>query len=89
MKKLFIFAMFAAVVASCTTSNKGYDARVIYANYNTLPYKVELIDAQRKALELADSVMSKNELFDADGSDVMARYLKAAAKVDSLNHLEQ
>lgn len=89
MKKHFIFATFAAIVASCTTSNKGCDARVINANDNTIPYNVELIDAQRKALELADSVMDKNELFDADGSDLMARYLKAASKVDSLNHLRK
>ena len=52
--------------------------------YEANKFKRELINAQAKVLELADSIMDNNQLFDADGSDTMANYLHAAAKVDSL-----
>ena len=45
---------------------------------------MELIDAQNAALEQAKKVMWNNDLFDADGSDDMADYLKLSCEVDSL-----
>lgn len=38
-------------------------------------------------IDAADHVMGQNELFDTDGSDVMAKYLDLAHKVDSLYQL--
>ena len=43
--------------------------------------------AQEAALDAADHVMGKNELFDTDGSDEMVKYLDLAHKVDSLYQL--
>ena len=40
-------------------------------------YRVELIDAQYDALEIADSLLLKNHIYNSD-------YLKAYNKVDSL-----
>lgn len=46
-----------------------------------------LVKAQEAALDAADHVMGKNELFDTDGSDEMVKYLDLAHKVDSLYQL--
>lgn len=51
--------------------------------------KSEMINAQSKALEKAEELMDKHNLYDADGSDTMADYLDAVAKVDSLYAQEQ
>lgn len=58
--------------------------KLLHNDYNA---KTELVDAQRAALDAADHVMGQNELFDTDGSDVMAKYLDLANKVDSLYQL--
>ena len=58
--------------------------KLLHNDYNA---KTELVDAQRAALDAADHVMGQNELFDTDGSDVMAKYLDLAHKVDSLYQL--
>lgn len=49
----------------------------------------ELIKAQEAALDAANHIMGKNELFDTDGSDAMVKYLDLAHKVDSLYQLEE
>lgn len=83
MKK---FTVCAALVAAGMVA--GYSICMGINNVAFLQeandFKYELIDAQAKAIDLADSVMDNNQLFDADGSDTMADYLHAAAKVDSL-----
>ena len=101
MKKTIIISVLAVLitcigfVSGYSTGNKaGRDFilsqySLMHANYNTLPYKIEVIKAQRAALEAADKVMDNNELFDADGSDIMCDYLNKVAVVDSLYKLEQ
>lgn len=49
-----------------------------------IAWKNNMINLQYDALEKADSIMVKNNLFDADGSDVMADYLKITAEIDSI-----
>ena len=51
--------------------------------------KSEIINAQSKALESANALIDKHNLYGADGSDIMADYLDAVAKVDSLYAQEQ
>lgn len=83
MKKFTVCAAIAAgsAFAGFEFNNYWYNNDGLYeAN----KFKRELVNAQAKALNLADSVMDNNQLFDADGSDTMADYLNAAAKVDSL-----
>lgn len=58
--------------------------KLLHNDYNA---KTELVDAQRAALDAADHVMGKNELFDTDGSVEMVKYLDLAHKVDSLYQL--
>lgn len=55
--------------------------------HNDYDAKTELVKAQEAALDAADHVMGKNELFDTDGSDEMVKYLDLAHKVDSLYQL--
>ncbi len=93
MKKIiptFIVSTVVAFIIGCQCGYHGCESkyRLIKANANTIPYKIELINAQRTALHLADSVMDNNELFDTDGGDTMTKYLDAAHKVDSLYKLE-
>ena len=57
--------------------------------HNDYDAKTELVKAQEAALDAADHVMGKNELFDTDGSDEMVKYLDLAHKVDSLYQLEE
>ena len=94
MKKFipaFIVSTIVAFVVGCQCGYHGCESKysVIKANANTIPYKIEVINAQRAALKAADKVMEKNELFDTDGSDTMAKYLELAHKVDSLYQLEE
>ena len=81
MKKVIIttVCVIIAFIAGVLTVYYGFEYK-----YH---HKIELIKAQKTALDAADSVMSNNELFDTDGSDVMAKYLDLAHKVDSLYQL--
>ena len=105
MKKVIIttVCVIIAFIAGVLTGYHGCESkyRLIKANANTIPYKIELIDAQRAALnaadqvmeehelfDTADSVMDNHQLFDTDGSDTMARYLHKVTIVDSLYNLE-
>ena len=93
MKKVIITSTVCAIiafVAGVLTGYHGCESKydLVLANYNTIPYKIELIKAQRAALDAADNVMDNHQLFDTDGSDTMAKYLHKAAIVDSLYSLE-
>lgn len=92
MKKIIIttVCVIIAFIAGVLTGYHGCESkyRLIKANANTIPYKIEVIDAQRAALDAADQVMEGHELFDTDGGNDMANYLHKAAIVDSLYNLE-
>ena len=92
MKKVIIttVCVIIAFIAGVLTGYHGCESKysLIKANANTIPYKIEVIDAQRAALDAADQVMEGYELFDTDGGDNMANYLHKAAIVDSLYNLE-
>lgn len=45
---------------------------------------IQLVDAQRAIIEQGKKVMWNNDLFDADGSDDMAKYLELCCEADSL-----
>lgn len=92
MKKIIITTV-CVIIAFITGVLTGYHGceskyRLIKANANTIPYKIEVIAAQRAALDAADQVMEGHELFDTDGGNDMANYLHKAAIVDSLYNLE-
>lgn len=77
------------VAGYCTGQENGKN--IILSQYkllhNDYDAKTELVKAQEVALDAADHVMSKNELFDTDGSDEMVKYLDLTHKVDSLYQL--
>lgn len=64
------------------------------ANYNTLPYKIELIEAynsyNKDCETLLDSIASKdNSFMDTTGeTDTYCNYMKSREKLDSLINLE-
>ena len=93
MKKVIITSTVCAIIAFIAGVLTGYHGceskyDLVLANYNTIPYKIELIKAQEAALDAADHVMGEHNLFDTDGGDNMAKYLHKAAIVDSLYNLE-
>lgn len=92
MKKIIIttVCVIIAFISGVLTGFHGCESKysIIKANTNTIPYKIEVINAQDAALKAADKVMDNNQLFDTDGSDAMVDYLQKASVVDSLHNLE-
>lgn len=82
MKKVIIttVCVIIAFIAGVLTVYYGFEYK-----YH---HKIELIKAQKTALDAADQVMEEHELFDTDGGDNMTNYLHKAAIVDSLYNLE-
>ena len=83
MKKTILIMLtgIAAFVAGFEFNDWYYNNDALHEANN---FKRELVTAQYKALEEADSLMDKHNLWDADGSDLMDNYLKSMNKVDSL-----
>ena len=82
MKKVIIttVCVIIAFIAGVLTVYYGFECK-----YH---HKIELIKAQKAAIDAADNVMGEHELFDTDGGDNMVNYLHKAAIVDSLYRLE-
>ena len=83
MKKVIIttVCVIIAFIAGVLTVYHGFEYK-----YH---HKIELIKAQKAALDASDKVMENNQLFDTDGSDAMVKYLDLSHKVDSLYQLEE
>lgn len=79
------------VAGYCTGQENGKN--IILSKYkllhNDYGAKTELIKTQKAALDAADHVMDKNELFFTDGSYEMVKYLDLVNKADSLYQLEE
>lgn len=87
MKKvLFIIALVITFIA-------GMEFDAWYYNFDDLfeanNFKRSLIEKQADALDKAAIVIDNNNLYDIDGSDDMADYLRANAKVDSLYNTQK
>lgn len=83
MKKT-IFIAFVLTLSFCAgwfTGEKANDVKFLHEANN---FKRELIDAQNAALEKAEIIMDRHNLWDIDGSDDMADYLEFSMRVDSL-----
>lgn len=66
---LFICSSFVAFFAGYFSSSSVKCAYEVGDN---------VIIAQQRALDYANQVMSQNDLYDIDGSDIMADYLEAS-----------
>lgn len=87
---LLVVVLMCGFVAGYSTGQEN-GKNIILSQYkllhNDYDAKTELVKVQKAALDAADHVMGKNELFDTDGSDEMVKYLDLAHKVDSLYQL--
>ena len=84
---MFIMAASGALLAKADSSNmqQKYEQEQELNFYKSAnEYKHELLELQHKALEQADSIIEKNNLYDVDGSDEMSEYLELKAKIEEL-----
>ena len=74
-----IVCAFVSLIAGCQLGYMGACKK-----YQKGPDFYKLYDLLRKKADLADSIMDHNGVYDMDGSDNMADYLKVSASIDSI-----
>lgn len=82
MKKtvsLLIIGCFICLLGGCQIGYMGACKK-----YRKGPDFYKLYDLLQKKADLADSIMDRNGIYDMDGSDNMADYLKVSASIDSI-----
>ena len=82
MKKIIsisIVCVFVSLMAGCQIGYMGACKK-----YQKCPDFYKLYDLLQKKSNLADSIMDRNDIYDMDGSDNMADYLKVSASIDSI-----
>ena len=82
MKKIIsisIVCVFVSLMAGCQLGYIGACKK-----YRKGPDFYNLYDLLQKKSDLADSIMDRNDVYDMDGSDNMADYLKVSASIDSI-----
>lgn len=90
MKKSITLCSLAAIVAFAAGLKAGQPNDLQVANYNTLPYKIEVIKAYRVYYQNTEALLDTldNEYYWVDAFDPQ-EYYKAKAKLDSLINLEK
>lgn len=87
MKKVIVLILLAGTFIA------GRMFEAWYYNFDYLyeanKFKKILLEKQAVALDKAAVVIDNNNLYDIDGSDDMAAYLRACEEVDSLYDIEQ
>ena len=82
MKKIIsisIVCVFVSLMAGCQLGYMGACKK-----YRKGQDFYKLYDLLQKKSDLADSIMDRNGIYDMDGSDNMADYLKVSASIDSI-----
>ena len=82
MKKIIsisIVCVFVSLMAGCQLGYMGACKK-----YRKGQDFYKLYDLLQKKSDLADSIMDRNDIYDMDGSDNMADYLKVSASIDSI-----
>lgn len=82
MKKIIsisIVCVFASLIVGCQLGYMGACKK-----YRKGLDFYKLYDLLQKKSDLADSIMDHNNIYDIDGSDNMADYLKVSASIDSI-----
>ena len=82
MKKIIsisIVCVFVSLMAGCQLGYMGACKK-----YQKGQDFYKLYDLLQKKSDLADSIMDRNGIYDMDGSDNMADYLKVSASIDSI-----
>ena len=81
MKKIsiLIVCVFVSLIAGCQVGYMGACKK-----YKKGPDFYKLYDLLQKKSDLADSIMDHNNIYDIDGGDQVAEYLKISASIDSI-----
>ena len=82
MKKIISISIVCAFVSLMAGCQLGYMGAC--KKYQNDPDFYKLYDLLQKKSDLADSIMSRNDVYDMDGSDNMADYLNVSASIDSI-----
>ena len=90
MKKSITLCSLAAIVAFAAGLKAGQPNDLQVANYNTLPYKIEIIKAYRVYSQHTEALLDTldNEYNWVDTFDPQ-EYYEAKAELDSLINLEK
>ena len=90
MKKSITLCSLAAIVAFAAGLKAGQPNDLQVANYNTLPYKIEIIKAYRVYSQHTEALLDTldNEYNWVDAFDPQ-EYYEAKAELDSLINLEK
>ena len=76
---LLIIGCFICLLGGCQIGYMGACKK-----YRNGPDFYKLYNLLQKKADLADSIMDRNGIYDMDGSDNMADYLKVSASIDSI-----
>ena len=76
MKKTIIISTVVGVLCFVLGMSAGWSG---HKSQSRAVYKLAILKGQ-----LADSIMSNNNVYDMDGSDQMASYLYVSARLDTL-----
>lgn len=76
---LLIIGCFICLLGGCQIGYMGACNK-----YQKGPDFYKLYDLLQKKSDLADTIMWNNNVFDADGGDHVAEYLKISASIDSI-----
>lgn len=82
MKKIIsisIVCVFASLIVGCQLGYMGACKK-----YRKGQDFYKLYDLLQKKSDLADSIMNHNNIYDIDGGDQVAEYLKISASIDSI-----
>ena len=87
MKKIISILIVCVFVSFITGCQLGYMGAC--KKYRKGPDFCKLYDLLQKKSDLADTIMWNNNVFDADGSDQVAEYLKISASIDSIYNVNK
>ena len=76
MKKAIMFSTLVGVLCFVLGMSAGWHG---HKSQSRAVYRLAILKGQ-----LADSIMSNNNVYDMDGSDQMASYLYVSARLDTL-----
>ena len=82
MKKIISISIVCVFVSFVTGCQIGYMGAC--KKYRKGPDFYKLYDLLQKKSDLADSIMDRNNVYDMDGGDQVAEYLRISSSIDSI-----
>mgnify|MGYP004670023209 FL=1 len=82
MKKIISISIVCVFVSLITGCQLGYMGAC--KKYRKGPDFYKLYDLLQKKSDLADSIMDRNNVYDMDGGDQVAEYLRISSSIDSI-----